>query len=176
MLIEDRVISGGGWIERSGSNCFNLYQGPTIKLGEATRAEPWIKHIQTVFPNDVTHLVYWLAWRVQHPEIKINHALVLGGNQGIGKDTLLEPVKHAVGPWNFEEVSPQAMLRRFNGFLKSVILRISEARDLGDLNRYQFYDHMKSYSRTARRAACRREAYSRAFGAELHGRHHHHQP
>src|SRR5262249_46325182 len=41
---------------------------------------------------------------------------------------------------------PQAMLRRFNAFLKSVILRISEARDLGDINRYQFYDHMKSYT------------------------------
>jgi hypothetical protein len=33
---------------------------------------------------------------------------------------LLEPVKRAVGPWNFHEVSPQHMLGRFNGFLKSV--------------------------------------------------------
>lgn len=30
------------------------------------------------------------------------------------------------------------------GFLKSVILRVSEARDLGDSDRYAFYDHMKS--------------------------------
>jgi hypothetical protein len=37
------------------------------------------------------------------------------------------------------------MLGRFNGFLKSVILRVSEGRDLGDVNRYQFYDHSKSY-------------------------------
>jgi hypothetical protein len=44
---------------------------------------------------------------VQRPQEKINHALVLGGAQGIGKDTLLEPVKRAVGPWNFEGVSPQ---------------------------------------------------------------------
>ena len=79
---------------------------------------------------------------------------LLGGAQGIGKDTLLEPVKHAVGPWNFREVSPQQMLGRFNGFLKSVILRISEARDLGDVNRFEFYDHMKAYTaRAARRAA-----------------------
>jgi hypothetical protein len=35
---------------------------------------------------------------------------------------------------------------RFNGFLKSVILRVSEARDLGDVNRFQFYDHMKAYT------------------------------
>jgi hypothetical protein len=39
---------------------------------------------------------------------KINHALILGGNQGVGKDTLLEPVKRAVGAWNFLEVSPPA--------------------------------------------------------------------
>jgi Family of unknown function (DUF5906) len=71
---------------------------------------------------------------------------VFGGSQGIGKDTLLEPVKHAVGPWNFSEVSPQHLLGRFNGYLKSVILRVSEARDLGEINRFTFYDHMKAYT------------------------------
>ena len=86
----------------------------------------------------------WCAHRVQRPHEKINHALVLGGKQGIGKDTLLEPVKYAVGPWNFNEVSPQQVLGRFNGFLKSVILRVSEARDLGEFDRFAFYDHMKS--------------------------------
>ena len=100
----------------------------------------------------------WCAHRVQRPHEKINHALVLGGKQGIGKDTLLEPVKHAVGAWNFNEVSPQQVLGRFNGFLKSVILRVSEARDLGEFDRFAFYDHMKSHHRgAARRAAGRRE-------------------
>jgi hypothetical protein len=47
---------------------------------------------------------------VQHPGDKINHALVLGGEQGIGKDSTLEPVKRAVGPWNFHEVSPTHLL------------------------------------------------------------------
>src|SRR4029077_7730646 len=78
-------------------------------------------------------------------EDKINHALVLGGKQGIGKDTLLEPVKRAIGPWNFNEVSPQQVLGRFNSFLQSVILRVSEARDLGESDRFKFYDHCKSY-------------------------------
>ena len=32
----------------------------------------------------------WLAHRVQRPQEKINHALFLAGNQGIGKDTVLE--------------------------------------------------------------------------------------
>jgi hypothetical protein len=80
------------------------------------------------------------------PGVKINHALVLGGKQGIGKDTIIEPVKQAIGPWNFQEVAPGAMLGRFNGFVKSVILRISEARDLGEMDRFAFYDHTKVYT------------------------------
>ena len=52
----------------------------------------------------------------------MNHALVLGGAQGIGKDSLLEPVKYAIGPWNFQDISPSHLLSRFDGFVKSVIL------------------------------------------------------
>jgi Family of unknown function (DUF5906) len=144
MLIRGRLILEGGWIEHSGVTCFNLYQPPAIQPGNAGEAKLWIEHVHTVFGADAEHIIKWLAHRVQRPQDKINHALVLGGMQGIGKDTLLEPVKQAVGPWNFTEVSPQQMLGRFNGFFKCVILRISEARDLGDVNRYQFYDHLKA--------------------------------
>jgi Family of unknown function (DUF5906) len=102
--------------------------------------------VHKVFPDNTGHIVKWMAHRVQRPQEKINHALVLGGSQGIGKDTLLEPVKRAIGAWNFSEVSPGQMMGRFTGFLKSVILRVSEARDLGDTDRYAFYDHMKAYT------------------------------
>jgi Family of unknown function (DUF5906)/Bifunctional DNA primase/polymerase, N-terminal len=145
MLVCDRLISEGGWIERNGVSCFNLYRPPMVEPGNAAEADPWIDHVRKIFGEDADHILKWLAHRVQCPDEKINHALVLGGNQGIGKDTLLEPVKRTVGPWNFSEVSPQHMLGRFNGFVKSVILRVSEARDLGDVNRFQFYDHMKAY-------------------------------
>jgi hypothetical protein len=147
MVIQDRLIAEGGWIERPGVACFNLYLPPIIELGKAAEAERWLDHIHKVFDkDDAGHIVKWLAHRVQRPQEKINHALVLGGDQGIGKDTLLEPVKYAVGPWNFSEVSPQQMLGRFNGYLKSVILRVNEARDLGEINRFSFYDHMKAYT------------------------------
>jgi hypothetical protein len=146
MLIEGRLISDGGWIERKGVTCFNLYRPPTIEPGNALKAERWLDHIHKVFGDDDIHIAKWLAHRVQYPQDKINHALVLGGAQGIGKDTLLQPLKSAVGPWNFHEVSPKQITGRFNGFLKSVILRVSEARDLGDSNRFDFYDSMKSYT------------------------------
>lgn len=146
MLIEDRLVSEGGWIHRAGCRTFNLYRAPTPVQGDPAQAAPWLEHVSRIYPEDAPHLVRWLAHRVQRPAEKINHALVLGGYQGIGKDTLLEPVKHAVGPWNVAEIAPTHLLGRFNGFVKSVILRISEARDLGDVDRYSFYDHLKSYT------------------------------
>jgi hypothetical protein len=142
-IINDRHISEGGWIEKKGVACFNLYRPPTIKLGDPNKAAPWLEHVHKVYPNEADHIIKWLAHRVQHPNIKPNHALVLGGKQGIGKDTILEPVKQAVGPWNFGEASPIQVLGRFNGFLRSVILRVSEVRDMGEVSRYALYEHMK---------------------------------
>jgi Family of unknown function (DUF5906) len=81
---------------------------------------------------------------VQRPQEKINHGIVMGGPPGVGKDTIIEPVKHAVGPWNVREVSPTAMLEPFNEYVKAVILRVSEARDLGESNRFALYEHMKN--------------------------------
>jgi hypothetical protein len=145
-IVTDRLISEGGWMQRQGCRVFNLYRPPQLSLGDAAQAAPWIDHVRRVYPAEADHIVCWLAHRRQHPQDKINHAIVLGGPQGIGKDTLLEPVKQAIGPWNFHEVSPQHMLGRFNGFVKSVILRVSEARDLGEIDRFAFYDHMKTYT------------------------------
>jgi hypothetical protein len=146
LIIRNRLISEGGWIERNGVHCFNLYRPPTIEPGNAAEADRWLDHIYKVFGDHGLHIIKWLAHRTQQPAIKINHAIVLGGAPGIGKDTLLEPVKYAVGPWNFIEVSPQQVLGRFNGFLKSTVLRVSEARDLGQSDRFKFYDHMKAYT------------------------------
>lgn len=145
MIIKDRLVSGGGWISKPGARCFNQYRSPTLELGEAGKAGPWLRHVQRVYPEEAGHIIAWLAHRRQRPYEKVNHAIVLGGKQGIGKDTILEPVKHALGPWNCQEVAPPHLLGRFNGYLKCVLLRVSEARDLGDVDRFSFYDHMKSY-------------------------------
>ena len=37
------------------------------------------------------------------------------------------------------------MLGRFNSWVKSVVVRVSEARDLGEVNRFAFYEHSKTY-------------------------------
>jgi hypothetical protein len=144
-IIRDRLISLGGWIERPGVCCFNLYRPPTLRPGDPRQADRWLDHLRIIYPEEAEHIIAFLAHRVQHPEEKINHAMVLGGVPGIGKDTILEPVKHAVGPWNFSEVSPKNILGNTSAFAKSVVLRISEARDLGDFDRFAFFEAMKGY-------------------------------
>jgi hypothetical protein len=145
MLIRDRIMSEGGWVPHLGLTAFNLYRPPNLKLGYKSKIALWRDHLMLIYPDDFEHIEKWMAHRVQHPEIKINHALVLGGLQGIGKDTMLEPLKQAVGPWNFIEVSPIHVLGNFTGFVKSVVLRISEGHDLGEFNRFQLYERTKTY-------------------------------
>jgi hypothetical protein len=143
--IKDQLIAQGGWFGRAGCTVLNLYRPPVL-VPRAGPIDLWREHLRRLYGGCANHIERWLAHRVQRPGEKINHALVLGGLQGIGKDTLLEPVKRAVGPWNFQDVSPKQLLGRFNGFLKSVILRVSEARDLGEFDRFAFYDHTKVFT------------------------------
>jgi hypothetical protein len=145
-IIRDRLMVEGGWIERLETNCFNLYLPPSIELGDPSLAKRWIEHVRYLYPDEADHILDWLAHRVQRPHEKINHALAFLGNQGIGKDTILQPVAAAIGPWNFHEATPGQLLGRFNGFVKAVILRINEAHDLGEFNRFALYEHLKLYT------------------------------
>ena len=144
MLITDRLVANGGWIKRLGVSCFNLYRPPFEIPGDPGEAERWVNHVHSIYDKEAAwHIIRYFAFKTQHPEIKINHALLLGGEQGIGKDTICAPLKYAVGPWNCIEVSPKHISGRFNGYAKAVMLRISEARDLGDVTRFDFYEQMK---------------------------------
>jgi len=144
MVIGNRVAADGGWIYRDGTNTFNLFRPATIQLGDASLAAPWLNLLQFVYPDDVDHIVKWFAHRRQRPGDKINHALVFGGNPGVGKDTIMEPLKQAVGPWNFKEIAPADLLAAFNPHIKAVVLRVSEARDSGDMSRFALYEHCKT--------------------------------
>ncbi|EQD40625.1 hypothetical protein B2A_10970, partial [mine drainage metagenome] len=71
MVIENKLISGGGWIERPGCRTFNLYIPPPALEGDASKAGPWLEHIRRIYPDDIEHIVRWLAQRVQRPGEKV---------------------------------------------------------------------------------------------------------
>ncbi len=145
-IIENKVALNDEFVDKNGISIFNQYRDPKFRNGDPNKADVWLNHVREIYPSDADHIIKWLAFKVQNPGIKINHALVLGGNQGVGKDTILEPVVYAVGSWNFVDVTPDQIKGNFNGFVRSVILRVSEARDLGDKERFGFYELMKNYT------------------------------
>lgn len=144
-VLKNQSVQGGGIMPTEGVNVFNLYLPPIRLAGDSRQAGRWLDHLKRIYPDDWFHLTHWLAHRVQRPGEKLNHALVLGGPQGIGKDTILEPVKCAVGHWNWGEISPNALSERFNTWARNVIVRVSEARDHGGMNRHQLYEASKTY-------------------------------
>jgi hypothetical protein len=148
-IIEDRLVLEGGWADHPGAHALNLFLPSRIVLGDAAKAGPWIKHLELLYPDEANDITDWFAHRVQKPGEKINHALVMGGYQGIGKDWLLQALKLAVGPWNFQEISPIDLMGTYTPFVKAVVLRMSEAHDLGEsgrADRYKLYERVKSYA------------------------------
>jgi hypothetical protein len=146
-FIHDCVVVDGGYIRKLGATTYNFYRPPPeIKLGDAAQATRWVEHWRTLYPNDTDHIVAWFASRVQRPGIKINHALLLGGAPKIGKDTLLEAVVHTVGTWNIKNIKLNHLVSKNNEFFKSLIVRLSEVRDVGErgaTDLYRLNDHMK---------------------------------
>jgi hypothetical protein len=145
--IEHKILTREGvWVDRRGAKSYNLYRAPTLIRGDARLAGPWLDVVDRVAGDNRPHVLSWFAHRVQRPQEKINHALVFGGIPGIGKDSMIEPLARAVGPHNCTEADPTMMLDKNNRWLQAVVLRISEASDLGDSNRYKFHNHLKRYA------------------------------
>jgi hypothetical protein len=146
-MIEHRLLTKEGvWVDHRGARSFNFYRPSTLIPGDGRLAGPWFDVVDKVVGDNRPHVMSWFAHCVQQPDEKINHCLVFGGDPGVGKDSMIEPLRRAVGPHNFSEVDPARMLRPYNRWLQAVLLRISEARDLGDINRYQFYERLKEYT------------------------------
>ena len=63
--------------------------------------DAWLEHCRVLVPEavELDHILDMMAFKVQHPEIKINHAVLHGGDEGSGKDTMWAPFIWAVcGP------------------------------------------------------------------------------
>lgn len=144
LVIRNQTVADGGYFERTGAAIFNLYRAPRIEPGNANDVDPWLDHIKGLYGEHWLHIVKWCAHRVQKPGEKINHALVLAGNHGGGKDTILVPLEYAVGVWNFANIGPPVLKGEFNGYMRRVVLLINEARDEGGMDRFQFYEKTKT--------------------------------
>ena len=46
---------------------------------------------------ELDHILDAMAFKIQHPNVKINHAILIGGDEGAGKDSMFQPFLWALG-------------------------------------------------------------------------------
>jgi Primase C terminal 2 (PriCT-2)/Family of unknown function (DUF5906) len=143
-IVRNVVVTKAGVEVEPDNVVLNLYRAPLRVDGVAQHSLPWRRHLEMLYPDDAEWITKWMAHCIQKPWEKKNHALVLGGKSGVGKDTILYPLILGVGGQNWAEATPTALMGRFNAFLQAVVLRISEVHNLGEnLTRRKLYEHLK---------------------------------
>lgn len=110
----------------------NTWSDATQSYGTKGDISYWREHFVALgWGHHMRHIEQWMAFTLRHPDQKINHMLLLGGNEGCGKDYLLYPLTKALGE-NYTVISGEELLRDFDDHLLSTkYLHINEA-ELGD--------------------------------------------
>ena len=103
---------------------------PTPVAGDVS---PWLAHVERMVPEEFEreHLLNALAHKVQFPTHKINHAILMGGNHGSGKDTLFAPFFWAIGgeaKANCSLVKNEDLNSQWGYALECEVMEIAELR------------------------------------------------
>lgn len=135
----------GVLVEAHGAALYNAYRGPLVKLGDSRLARPWLEHVWKVFPKDgdADQFMDYMAHRVQKPGEKPRFALLIAGEQGVGKDTAIAMCTPAIGAWNIANISPRDIDQGFNEFYAKVLVIISETANSNELNKWAFNEATK---------------------------------
>jgi hypothetical protein len=120
-----------GMVDEDGVKIGNVYV-KSNDTGVAGDCGIWLNHFDKIGWGEYReHMLNWMAYTVQFPQNKINHMLLLGGGEGVGKDFLLFPLIKAMGK-NARIIGGENLLSQFNSYLVNTkYLHINEI-ELGD--------------------------------------------
>ena len=109
---------------------------------------PWLDHARKLIPvkEELDHIFDVMAFKVQHPEIKINHAVLHGGDEGSGKDTFWAPFLWAVCGQNLRNrgiMDNDSVNSQWGYQLESEILIINELKEPDAAARRQLANKLK---------------------------------
>jgi hypothetical protein len=95
--------------------------------------QPWVAHLERMIPDkrERDHVLDVMAFKVQYPNRKINHAILHGGNPGSGKDTLWAPFFWAIGGPSLKNVSlvrNEEISSQWGYALETEVLVVNELR------------------------------------------------
>jgi len=136
LVSRDGDIYGNRWRDARPTN---------LVAGDIT---PWLDHARSLVPNEdeLEHILDVMAFKVQHPEIKINHAVLHGGDEGSGKDTFWAPFLWAVCGDNLRNrgiMDNDSVNSQWGYQLESEVLIINELKEPDASARRQLANKLK---------------------------------
>ena len=137
-------------VSREGDLYGNIWKDgrPAIDKSKTADVSLWLEHCQTLIPDlgELNHVLDTMAFKVQNPNIKINHAILHGGDEGCGKDTMWAPFIWAVcGPHlrNKEIMDTDSISSQWGYALESEVLIINELKEPNAADRRALANKLK---------------------------------
>ncbi len=128
---------------------YNLWRGYEVAdmkpLEEDVLAkdiEPFLRIVRAIAPSKPDYLLKWLANLFQHPDKKTKVAIVITGDQGIGKNSLFEFIGAMMGNGLYRETSDpeKEVFGTFTTFFERTKLAV-----FNEANCYKFHDKLKAF-------------------------------
>lgn len=113
--------------------------------GDITR---WMEHVERLIPDvrEREHVLNVMACKLQRPDVKINHAVLHGGTQGCGKDSLWAPMVWGVGgdaQVNVATIKDTMLTEQWGYHLESEVIVIQELRQTEAADRRALENNLK---------------------------------
>jgi len=108
----------------------------------------WLDHCRHLVPNEdeLNHVWDIMAFKLQHPKTKINHAVLHVGEEGSGKDLMWKPFIWSICGYylkNLAVVDGDRIQSQFNDHLESEILVLNELKEPDSATRRDLANKLK---------------------------------
>lgn len=108
----------------------NLWRNtrPETKEGDISL---WLHYVNKLIPEDFEreHVLDVMAFKLQHPDKKINHAILHTGLTGLGKDTIWQPLLWGIGKANVQEIQNKQLNTQWGYQFECEVLVIEELKE-----------------------------------------------
>jgi hypothetical protein len=114
----------------------------------AGSVQPWLDLLHSLLPNQMErdHVLDVMAFKVQNPGVKINHAVLMCGAPGLGKDTVWAPMLWAIGGdtlSNIKHVKNEELSSQWGYALEVEVMVIEELRQTEAKDRRALENQLK---------------------------------
>lgn len=121
---------------------------PAVNASVDADISMWLNHCQELVPepDELSHIFDVMAFKVQNPRIKVNHAILHAGDEGSGKDTFWAPFIWAVCGDHLKNrgiMDNNSVNSQWGYQLESEILIINELKEPDAATRRQLANQLK---------------------------------